>query len=237
MTPGNISRSIAIVEDEQGLRENYKAALEKCGFAVTCYEDRPSAEAVFTASLPDLVIVDIGLGNEHDGGFELCRYLRAVSPTLPILFLSARDSELDVISGLRLGADDYLTKDISLAQLIERVTALFRRTDALLSVAKSADGDHIGRLQLCDTRLQAHWENQPVDLTVTEFRLVFCLARYPGQVKSRQQLMDAANLVLDDQSITAHIKRIRKKFQRIDSSFGAIQAVYAAGYRWVDSTS
>ena len=236
MTVTNNVKRIALVEDELGLRENYSAALRSCGYKVLCYQTRPEAEAALLKVLPDLVIIDIGLGSEYEGGFELCRTLRAQSSTLPILFLSARDSELDVISGLRLGADDYLTKDISLAQLIARVTALFRRVDAQ-RVEKPVEEVVSGDLSSDTERLIVRWKNQLVGLTVTEFWLVHCLARYPGQVKSRQQLMDAANLVLDDQTITAHIKRIRKKFIEVDVSFSCIQSVYAAGYRWVESTS
>ncbi len=226
-------KTIALVEDEPDLRENYRVALENCGYRVDCHPDRATAERAFEDALPDLVIIDIGLGSDYEGGFELCRHLRARSPILPILFLSARDSELDVISGLRLGADDYLTKDISLAQLIARVTALFRRIEALNSQSLTAI-HQVGELQINPQRLNVHWKQQAVSLTVTEFWLVYCLVRYPGQVKSRQQLMDAANLVLDDQTITAHIKRIRKKFQKVDKEFASIQSVYAAGYRWVE---
>ncbi len=232
----NQVKRIALVEDEPGLRENYSAALKNCGYEVLCFQARPEAESALLPNLPNLVIIDIGLGTEYEGGFELCRTLRAKSQTLPILFLSARDSELDVISGLRLGADDYLTKDISLAQLIARVTALFRRVDAL-NVEHPDEETVSGELRADAERLVVHWKDKVVPLTVTEFWLVHCLARYPGQVKSRQQLMDAANLVLDDQTITAHIKRIRKKFNEIDASFSSIQSVYAAGYRWVDNSS
>lgn len=236
MTMNKKVKQIALVEDEPGLRENYSAALQNCGYEVLCFETRPEAEAALLANLPDLVIVDIGLGAEYEGGFELCRTLRGKSQTLPILFLSARDSELDVISGLRLGADDYLTKDISLAQLIARVTALFRRIDAL-QLGQAPEERMIGELRSDEERLTVHWKGNSVPLTVTEFWLVHCLSRYPGQVKSRQQLMDAAKLVLDDQTITAHIKRIRKKFSEIDKDFSSIQSVYAAGYRWVDTPS
>lgn len=230
------AKCIALVEDEPGLRENYRSALANCGYEVLCFQTRPEAEAALLPDLPDLVIIDIGLGVEYEGGFELCRTLRAKSRTLPILFLSARDSELDVISGLRLGADDYLTKDISLAQLIARVTALFRRVDAV-HIEHPLEGATHGDFFYDAERLLVHWKGLLVPLTVTEFWLVHCLARYPGQVKSRSQLMDAANLVLDDQTITAHIKRIRKKFIEIDNSFSCIQSVYAAGYRWVENTS
>ncbi|MDO6460797.1 proteobacterial dedicated sortase system response regulator [Granulosicoccaceae sp. 1_MG-2023] len=226
-------RNIVLIEDEPALADNYREALTAAGYRVTHYPDRPSAEAALAAALPDLVIVDIGLGNEYEGGFALCQHLRARSATLPILFLSARDSEIDVVSGLRLGADDYLTKDISLAQLLARVAALFRRIDALAQPQTSRDS---GRLSIDEARLSVRWCGQAVALTVTEFWLVFALARHPGQVKSRAQLMEAANLVLDDHTITAHIKRIRRKFQALDPQFDAIRSVYAAGYRWVDES-
>jgi len=222
-----------LVEDEPALRDNYRLALEKAGYAV---QDFATAEAALTAvkaRMPDLAIIDIGLGNDSEAGFSLCQSLRGLSERLPILFLTARDSELDVISGLRLGADDYLTKDISLAQIITRVNTLLRRVD-ILSQSETATLHSIGPLSIDQERLQATWRDKPVDLTVTEFWLVASLASQQGQVKSRQQLMDAANVVLDDQTITAHVKRIRKKFHTIDSEFNCIQTVYGLGYRWVE---
>jgi len=101
------------------------------GYAVRTYANRAQAMSAFTARLPDLAVIDISLEDEPEGGFELCRQLRALSAELPIIFLTARDSELDAVSGLRLGADDFLTKDLSLPHLIARVNALFRRVDAL----------------------------------------------------------------------------------------------------------
>jgi two-component system OmpR family response regulator len=135
---------------------------------------------------------------------------------------------------LRLGADDYLTKDISLAQLVARVNTLLRRVDAFAAVDTAETIKAIGHLELNQQRIVAKWRDEKVDLTVTEFALIECLARNPGQVRSRQQMMDAANLVLDDQTITAHIKRIRAKFIALDSTFGGIQTVYGLGYRWMD---
>ena len=124
-------KSIAIVEDEAAIRHNYAEALSKQGYRVSAYANRAEAEAGFSQRLPDLVLLDIGLDDEIEGGFELCRMLRSRSSILPIIFLSARDSDLDTISGLRLGADDYLTKDISIVNLCARVAAFFRRLDAL----------------------------------------------------------------------------------------------------------
>src|SRR5215468_3553101 len=126
-----MKRLIAIVEDEAAIRDNYAAAFAREGYTVRTYGDRASAMAAFAARLPDLAIIDISLSEEPEGGFELCRQLRALSAELPIIFLTARDSELDAVSGLRLGADDFLTKDLSLAHLPPRLNELFPLVDAL----------------------------------------------------------------------------------------------------------
>ena len=113
-----VLRRIAIVEDDAAIRANYADALKKHGYEVNAYAARGEALGAFRSRLPDLALIDIGLGEEPDGGFALCRELRALAPALPIIFLTARDSDFDVVSGLRLGADDYLTKDVSLPQLL-----------------------------------------------------------------------------------------------------------------------
>jgi two-component system OmpR family response regulator len=229
-----VKKLIAIVEDEPAIRSNYAAAFERNGYAVRTYANREQAMAAFGLRLPDLAIIDISLGEEIEGGYELCRQLRALSAELPIIFLTARDSEIDAISGLRLGADDYLTKDISLAHLVARVVALFRRIEAMNRPAKAAQVLRRGALTLDTERMQAQWSEQVVLLSLTEFWIVHALAEHPGHVKNRQQLMDAANVVLDDNTITSHVKRIRRKFQALEPSFDAIQTVYAMGYRWVE---
>jgi two-component system OmpR family response regulator len=226
------SRRIAVVEDEAPIRENYLDAFRSHGFLGDGYPDRAAAERAFADALPDLVIIDIGLGDEHEGGFELCRALRARSPQLPIIFLTARDSELDAVSGLRLGADDYLTKDISIPHLMARVSALLRRLDALARPGAPAGGLSRGNLEIDTDCLSVRWRGRPVDLTVTEFWIVHALARFPGHVRSREQLMEAASLVVDESTITSHIKRIRRKFQQHDPDFGCQSTVHGAGYRW-----
>jgi len=223
---------IAIVEDEAAIAANYRDALQRQGFRVSVFSNRVAAAQAFERKLPDLAIIDIGLGDEIEGGFELCRELRSRCPELPIVFLTARDSELDIISGLRLGADDYLTKDISQAHMLARIVALFRRVKALRSPVVEEDLIQRGSLRLNLERMTVHWLEQKVDLTVTEFWMVHALARHPGHVKNRQQLMDSANVVLDDNTITSHIKRIRRKFQGIDPAFDAIETAYGVGYRW-----
>jgi len=231
--PGFMSKRIAIIEDERAIRENYAAAFRREGYAVELFDARQPAMEAFEARLPDLVVIDINLKDEVEGGFELCRSLRSQSSDLPIIFLTARDSEFDAVSGLRLGADDYLTKDISLPHLMARVAALFRRMDALQKPVGEDSSIKRGDLELDVDRMTVRWKNQPVGLTLTEFWMVHALARYPGHVKNRQQLMDAAQAVLDDNTITSHVKRIRRKFVALDENFNAVETVYGMGYRWL----
>jgi two-component system OmpR family response regulator len=157
-----MKRTIAIVEDETAIRENYADALRRQGYRVAGYPDRKQALAAFAGRIPDLVLIDISLADEPEGGFELCRELRSRSETLPIIFLTARDSDLDVVSGLRLGADDYLTKDISIAHLLARIAALFRRLDALTRPVDASGVIERGGLRLDTNRLSATWRDSAV---------------------------------------------------------------------------
>jgi two-component system OmpR family response regulator len=227
-----MSRSIAIVEDEPAIRANYTDHLKRLGFEVWSYGSRAEASQAFGLRLPDLVLIDIGLGDESEGGFELCRELRSKAPQLPIIFLTARDSDFDVISGLRVGADDYLTKDVSLPHLTARINTLFRRIDAIRRPQGSETVLQHGPLKLAAERMRVTWNDVEVPLTVTEFWMVHALMRHPGHVKSRDQLMRDAQVVVDDATITSHVKRIRKKFIAVDPNFDAIDTVHGAGYRW-----
>jgi two-component system OmpR family response regulator len=229
-----MARRIALVEDDSTIRQNYADALKRAGYEVAAFADRPSASKSLATRLPELAIIDIGLGDEIDGGFALCRELRNASARLPIIFLSARDSDFDIVSGLRLGADDYVTKDVSLPHLLARISALFRRVD---SAAETPAEEALtrGALALDAQRMTANWKGQPLGLTVTEFWMVHSLARHPGHVKNRDQLMRDAEMVVDDGTITSHVKRIRRKFQAVDPAFDAIETVYGMGYRWTES--
>ena len=230
-------RQIIIVEDEDAIAQNYCDALRRQGYKVTHYRSRPEALTALQVRLPDLAIIDIGLGDDIEGGFELCRELRSRSAELPIIFLTARDSEFDVVSGLRLGADDYLTKDISQHHMLARITALFRRIDSMQNPTAAEAEIERGSLTINMDRMTAHWQGHHVDLTITELWIIHALAQHTGHVKNRQQLMDAANVVLDDNTITSHIKRIRKKFREHDSNFDCIQTAYGMGYRWLSEKS
>ena len=227
-----MARRIAIVEDDAVIRANYADALRKHGYEVSAFGSRGEAIAAFRTRLPDLAVIDIGLGEEPDGGFALCRELRALSPELPIIFLTARDSDFDAVSGLRLGADDYLTKDVSLPHLLARIAALFRRIDVLREPKAAEDVLERGPLRLDARRFTAAWREQPIELTLTEFWMVHTLARFPGHVKDRDSLMRDAKIVVDDATITSHIKRIRRKFSAADPSFDRIDTLYGMGYRW-----
>jgi len=225
-------KHIALVEDEIAICENYAEAFRDQGYEVSTFTNKSQANAAFKACLPDLVLLDIGLEDDVEGGFDICRELRRLSDTLPIIFLTARDSDLDKISGLRLGADDYLTKDATLPHILARIAALFRRIEALKSSQQDDTSITSGDLVIDSQRLQAEWKNKSVDLTLTEFWMVHSLVLIPGHVKSRDQLMHDANIFVDDGTVTSHIKRIRKKFRMIDKEFDCIETVYGMGYRW-----
>ena len=223
---------VAIVEDDPAIRANYADVLSKQGYEVVAYGDRAEALAALRKRLPDLVLLDIGLGDEVDGGFTLCRELRGLSGSLPIIFLTARDADFDTVSGLRMGADDYVTKNVSLPHLLARVSALFRRVEAGRDAARTEEVVKCGPLTLDLNRFTVTWQGRGVDLTLTEFWMVHALARFPGHVKNRDQLMGEAHVVVDDSTITSHIKRIRRKFAAVDPGFDRIATVYGMGYRW-----
>ncbi|GAB4452149.1 MAG: proteobacterial dedicated sortase system response regulator [Rhodocyclaceae bacterium] len=225
-------KRIAIVEDDPAIRANYAEALRRHGYEVGAYGSRAEAMSAFRLRLPDLALIDIGLGDETDGGFALCRDLRALSAELPIVFVTARDSDFDIVAGLRMGADDYLTKDASLPHLLARIAALFRRVEAMRETPPVEDVMERGRLRLDLKRMTADWNGRRVELTVTEFWIVHALAKYPGHVKDRSQLMHEAKVVVDDSTITSHVKRIRQKFLAVDAGFDRIETAYGMGYRW-----
>ena len=227
-----MEQKIAIIEDEPHIAQNYRDACTKRGFKVALYNNKSSALAGLVGELLDLVIIDIGLGHEYDAGFEICTYLRARSKTLPIVFLTARDSDADELSGFRLGADDYLSKDIPIENVMTRVSALLRRVEAYRELDNNQYEIVHGDMSLNEECLRVKWKNQVVDLSVTEFWIVKALAVRPGHVKSKEALMDAAKTVCQDNTIASHIRRIRKKFTGLDTQFNQIETMHLAGYRW-----
>lgn len=228
--------SIAIVEDDERLRTNYTQALKREGYQVSSYSCRKEALDAFANKLPDLAILDVMLQDEMEGGFEICRELRKASPTIPIIFLTARDSDLDKVSGLRLGAWDYLTKNTTTLDFLPvRISSLFKMLEALQSPQGSKEADLCrDELTIQETRKNVLWKGIPLNLTLTEFWILISLVRHPGHVKSHSQLMEAANVVVTNNAIAAHIRRIREKFREIDPEFDSIRAEYGMGYRWMD---
>lgn len=227
-----VARVITLVEDEPAILENYSDAFSREGYDVKAFLDGTSALNWCRTRIPDLAVLDIRLGENAEAGFDLCRELRALSASLPIIFLTARDSDVDVVSGFRVGADDYVSKDTSLPHLLARIAALFRRVDALREPDKPAEILDRGLLRLDLDRMQTTWNGKILELTVTEYWILHSLARYPGHVKTRDQLMQEANVLVDDATITSHIKRVRRKFETIDPNFDGIETVYGLGYRW-----
>jgi len=232
---------IALVDDEENLRETVGLALRRAGYRVEAFTDGLEAWHSFERGLPDLAVLDITMPRMD--GLELCRRLRALSERLPILFLTSRDEELDRVLGLELGADDYLCKPFSMRELVARVKVLLRRAAWREAPAGQGEADErvleAGRLRLDLRRYQAHWAGAPVALTVTEFTLLQALARHPGHVKSRAQLLQEAypnDAYVSDRTIDSHVKRLRKKLAeadpRADSSSDPIETIYGLGYRW-----
>ncbi|MGL1933176.1 MAG: response regulator [Desulfotalea sp.] len=225
---------IGLVEDDDLLRANYSMALEREGYKVFSFASRSEAESAFTKNLPDLAILDIMLGAEMEGGFEVCKFLRNLSPTIPIIFLTARNSDLDRVSGLRLGAWDYLTKDTTTLDFLPiRISSLFKVIESLKAPNETKAEIISGPLRINEDLKQVFWLDLQVNLTLTEFWLLYSLAQRPGHVKSHDQLMDSAKVIVTNNAITAHIRRIRDKFKEVDSEFDAIKTEYGMGYRFV----
>jgi len=229
-----MARHIAIVEDDTELRENYTEALEREGYFVSAYKNLPEAQKAFAQKLPDMAILDIMLEGDRDGGFTLCSFLRAQSEILPIIFLTALNSDIDRVSAMRLGATDYLFKDTTTLDFLPvRVSSLFRYLDAFSKPIEKENSLVCGSLILDEARMEVIWDNKPIRLTLTEFWILHALVKRPGNIKSHGQLMQAANTHVTDNAIAANVRRVRGKFKEVDPGFDCIQAEYGMGYRWV----
>jgi two-component system response regulator ChvI len=228
-----LRKTIALVDDDRNILTSVSMTLEAEGFTVTTYNDGAAALEGMTAEPPDLAILDIKMPRMD--GMELLNRLRKTS-AMPVIFLTSKDDEIDEVLGLRMGADDYITKPFSQLLLLERIRALLRRTDAGGEKGvKATDAIIRGELVLDPSRHMCTWKEKPVALTVTEFLILKSLAERPGHVKNRDQLMDAAygeTIYVDDRTIDSHIKRLRKKFREVDDSFDQIETLYGIGYRY-----
>ena len=233
--------TIALVDDDRNILTSVSIALQAEGFATRLYTDGESALKALLENPPDLGVFDIKMPRMD--GLELLRRLRERS-TLPVIFLTSKDDEIDEALGLALGADDYIAKPFSQRLLIARIRAILRR----VAFAKQSPADGTGeaeaelmvrgRLEMDPSRHRVRWSGKDVALTVTEFMILEALAQRPDVVKSRNQLMDAAyqdDVYVDDRTIDSHIKRLRRKFRQVDPEFDAIDTLYGAGYRFSEN--
>jgi two-component system response regulator ChvI len=234
--PNAVRHTIALVDDDQNILTSISMALEAEGFDVKTYSDGEAALKALSQRPVDLAVLDIKMPRMD--GMELLQRLRKTS-SLPVIFLTSKDEEIDEVLGLRMGADDYIRKPFSQRLLIERIRALLRRKEVKGDKDVAAQDQVLtrGPLLLDQQRHQCTWNGQPVALTVTEFLILKALAQRPGHVKSRDQLMDAAygeSVYVDDRTIDSHIKRLRKKFKAIDDDFQQVETLYGVGYRYRD---
>ena len=229
-----MSHTIALVDDDRNILTSISMALENEGFKVQTYIDAENALVGISRNPPDLAVIDIKMPGMD--GEELLKRLRKKT-TIPILFLTSKDEEVDELLGLKLGADDFIKKSggFSIKVLIERIRVQLRKKINNIDDTKNLIKH--GKLKLDPSQLECEWDGKslPEKLTTTEFLIVKELAKRPGIIKERAQLMDIAykdNNDIEDRTIDSHVKRIRKKFKKVDQNFSAIETRYGSGYRW-----
>ncbi len=231
-----MQHTIALVDDDRNILTSVSIALEAEGFKVRTYTDGYEALRGLNTQPVDLAVLDIKMPRMD--GMELLGRLRE-SSSLPVIFLTSKDDEVDEVLGLRMGADDYITKPFTQRLLVERIRALLRREELRNASDNDAKEAPVARgdLLLDPARHLCTWKGEQVNLTVTEFLILKALALRPGHVKNRDQLMDAAygeHIYVDDRTIDSHIKRLRKKFKQVDDDFDQIETLYGVGYRYRD---
>ena len=228
---------IALVDDDRNILTSVSMTLEAEGFEVETYNDGQAALDAFNKKLPDMAVFDIKMPRMD--GMELLQRVRQKT-SMPGIFLTSKDDEIDEVLGLRMGADDYVKKPFSQRLLVERIRALLRRQEVISGDVEGGEVDQAqvmtrGELRMDPLRHSVTWKGRDVSLTVTEFLLLQALAQRPGFVKSRDQLMDVAyddQVYVDDRTIDSHIKRLRKKMRMVDDEFSAIETLYGIGYRY-----
>ncbi|MGH1467002.1 MAG: response regulator transcription factor [Cognatishimia sp.] len=228
---------IALVDDDRNILTSVAMTLEAEGFEVETYNDGQQALDAFNRKLPDMAVLDIKMPRMD--GMDLLQRLRQKT-SMPVIFLTSKDDEIDEVLGLRMGADDYVKKPFSQRLLVERIRTLLRRQEAQNGTIVAGDTEDTkvmerGELSMDPLRHAVTWKGNDVTLTVTEFLLLQALAQRPGFVKSRDQLMDVAyddQVYVDDRTIDSHIKRLRKKMRTADNEFSAIETLYGIGYRY-----
>ena len=231
-----MTAKIVLVDDDRNITTSVSMALEAEGFKVKTFNDGEAGLEGINSEKPNLAVLDVKMPRMD--GMELLENIRKNDQNLPIIFLTSKDDELDQVLGLRMGADDYITKPFSQRLLIERIRTLLRRQKLQNDAKEEEKTINLDDMVLDDDRYLCAWKNDPIPLTVTEYLLVKALASNPGHVKSRDQLIEAAygeTIYVDDRTIDSHIKRVRQKFKKADPEFDRIEAVYGAGYRFSEN--
>jgi two-component system response regulator ChvI len=235
-----MSITIALVDDDRNILTSVSIALQSEGYSTRVYSDGETALKALVDNPPDLAVLDVKMPRMD--GMELLRRLREKS-SIPVIFLTSKDDELDEALGLAMGADDYIAKPFSQRLLIARIRAVLRRAEmrAIPEGSENPEAEPVqivrGRLSMDPARHRVAWDGRDVTLTVTEFMILEALAQRPGVVKSRNQLMDVAyhdDIYVDDRTIDSHIKRLRRKFRAVDDNFKAIETLYGVGYRFAE---
>lgn len=230
-----MKHTIFLVDDDRNILLSVSMALESEGYNIETFSDGEKGLKAILEYNPDLVVLDVKMPRMD--GIEVLSKLREESD-VPVIFLTSKDDEVDQVIGLRMGADDYITKPFSQRLLIERIRVLLRRSELTQAIVDQGNKPALiqyGDLTLDDARHLCSWQNIPLNLTVTEYLLVKALAEHPGHVKNRDQLIDMAygeNIHVDDRTIDSHIKRVRKKFKKIDDTFDRIETLYGVGYKY-----
>jgi DNA-binding response OmpR family regulator len=221
---------VLVVDDAPDIVRLTRDYLEHAGFGVVVARDGDEAVRVARREKPDLIVLDLGLPGRD--GLDVTRELRRDS-NVPIVMLTARTDEADKIVGLELGADDYLTKPFSGKELVARIRAVLRRTQAV----EQRDLLRVGDVEIDVPRMQVTAAGRPVELTATEFQLLLAMARQPGRVFTRSQLLDAIHgqaFEAYERAIDAHVKNIRRKLEPDPRAPRYIQTVFGVGYRFAE---
>jgi two-component system, OmpR family, response regulator len=234
-------RRVLLVEDDDILRRNYQRLLSAHRFDVQACATKSEAVSAIARETFDVVILDATLGADYEGGFELCQAFREKRKATPIVFLTEREEDADRISGLRLGADDYLSKTISITFLVARIDALIRRMDTLLNEATTFPNKPFEgrgpRLTIDERLSHAYWLNSPLDLSLTRFWILKDLFEHAGEVRTTTDLMRAANITVQPNTIVAHVKAIREILEKLSPTFACIKSERGRGYRWVEDST
>lgn len=227
---------IGYVEDNEVIRENYTECLIEAGFKVVAFDNSEDALSNFKVSMPDLLLLDIGLGHQRDAGLHLCMQIRQVDQSVPIVFLTSHDTDFERISGLRMGADDYITKDTNIDYVLVRIETLLRRNTAVRDAAASVpeQSQLTGSLVLDERTCKAEWKGESLQLSLTQFWILQALVNGQGELKSHNDLMKAANIFVEPNTIAAHVKSIRNAFKSYNQEFANIRTVRGVGYQWIE---